>query len=137
MLRIPTINSDGSQNDDATITVVLRDPESGAPLAASVDVRPISSREYQAEQKKHRTWVKNHARQMEAEYDHVATVDALLPGKIVSWTGIHGADGNPLPVMPATVQALWPWMKMQILKAATGGAELDGEAADASFREPA
>lgn len=138
MLKIPTINSDGSINDEATITVTLRDPETGAETGASVLVRPIAPREYQAAQKRHRVMVKNPTtRQMEPEYDHLATVDDLLPGKIVSWAGILAADGKPLPVMPATVAALWPWMKAQILKAATGGAELDGEAADASFRESA
>jgi hypothetical protein len=138
MLKIHAINSDGSANPDATITVHILDVGAKAPTGATVVVRPIPSRDYQAELKKHRDYVKNpDTRQMELVYNHVKAVDILLASAIVSWDGVLGADGQPLPVTRGVIELLPPWIKEQVITGALGGASVEADATEASFRQPA
>jgi hypothetical protein len=138
MLKIHAINSDGTANLDAVITVPILDVGKTAPTGASVVVRPITSKEYNAELRKRRKYEKNpETRQMEPTYDHVTTTDHFLADRIVSWEGLQGADGKPLPVTKAVIELLPPWIKEQVITGALGGASVEADAAEASFPEPA
>lgn len=140
MLKLHTVNSDGSTNDRSQVVVAVRHPDTGLPMeGVTVTVRPATQREWREIQRRHTRKERNPAtRAFEPVTDDLAATDELLSRSILSWAGIVGADDKPLPVVPAAVERLDPRVKLQCFEAIMGAEYSDPpEVRDASFREPA
>lgn len=139
MLKLHTVTSEGVATHDP-ITVAITHPDTGKPSGCVVIVETATPKEWREIQRKHTHPEKNSiTRGIDKVTDTDAAFDELLSRKIRSWTGIVGADDQPLPVIPAVIERLDPRMKAQLFEAILGAEFTDDspEVRAESFRESA
>lgn len=139
MLRILTHQAEGVAPQTRTVTLVH--PQTGAPLpGVSVVVRMMDDDTYKALERSHRELINDpKAGRLDFKVDMDAVIKAVLVASVVSWAGVAGADGKPLPCTPQTVVALDAVNRSLVATAARLTTDVcDPEVvAQASFREPA
>jgi hypothetical protein len=140
MLKLNTVNSDGSTNDRAEIPVEIFNPETGN-VIATIWVTGATQAEWRQIQKTHTKPERNPTtRQMERVTDHTAAAVELLKRHILRWNGVIGADDKPLPVLPVVIERLDPRTQTQCFEAIIGAEYKDDdlpEVREESFQKPA
>jgi hypothetical protein len=137
-LRLVTVNSDESPVAAATRTITLVNPDTGQRLdGVTATVRLMAPAAYEALEKQCRTPERG-PRGLEWKIDVKRLTIEVLIECVESWTGVLGADGKPMPVVPGALQALDEFNKVHLAAAARTPAEVvDAEVVAASFRESA
>lgn len=138
VLRLVTINSDESKVQDATRTVALLHPDTGKALdGVTAVVSMIGDARYREITEAHREPDKRTGK-VEWKIDLDAVTLEVLTVAVLSWSGVVGADGKPVPVTGAVLKALDFFNKSHLAGVARTPAEVvDAEVVAASFRESA
>lgn len=138
-LRLVTINSDQTPGE-TTRTVPLLNPDTFRPLAGVVATVKLMTKEaYEAIEAKHRVPDRSSGR-VEFKVNQAAVILEVIAETLVSWKGVFGADGKPVPVCGAAIKALDGYNQAHLMSTARTPAEpieLDAEVVEASFRESA
>ena len=140
MLQLSHVTEDGA-SETAVVAVTIYHPRTGQPTGAVAWVQVATQDEMYALAKKcRRHEVDPGTRQMRQSVDGVKVQQLLMAKFVKRWEGLVGADGKPLPCVPAVMAALPEWVADQITEGIRGiPASPDEPDADevraASFRE--
>jgi hypothetical protein len=143
IFRLNTVNGDGSSAEEKLIAFEVIDPatskpyvdDAGAPSVV-ITLRPISQAKYrQVEAANTEKLLNKKSRAMEDVTDWAGVQDALIDYSVKSWTGILGADDEPLQCVLDAKLGLPGDLKNELIQRAMQGESVEVKAA--SFRATA
>ncbi len=144
ILKLHTVNADGTPAAaDKTIRFEVVDPATSKPYADEdgkpsvvITLRPITQQKYRQVEASHTEKVLNkRSRAMEDVTDWAGVQDELIGFAVQSWTGILGADDQPLQCVLDAKLGLPGDLKNELIQRAMQGESVDVTAA--SFRATA
>jgi hypothetical protein len=143
IFKINAVNGDGTSAEEKLIQFDVIDPSTSKPFVGDdgqpsvvITLRPISQDKYRHVETQHtERRLNKKTRGMEDVTDWPAVQDELIAYSIQSWTGILGADDQPLQCVLDAKLALPGDLKNELISRAMQGEAVETTAA--SFRATA